>query len=391
LHEREEKIMFALKRIALAFLLSGFLIAGTSLGMTAAVQAAGGEIRIGMGIPITGAHSSEAPYYVNCVKLAEKQINQAGGINGKKLRVIIIDNQSTNPGALAALNKAVEQDKVLAFIGPVKSTQILAMSDAVKSYGIPMMVGGTNETITKQGNPWLFRCRVSDGIVAAVLVKYIKEEKLTKIGVIYSNEAFGSGGADAIERNAKLQGLKVVARERFNLGDRDFTAQLLALKRAGAEVMIPYSVGVNEFARITVEYRQLGSPYKYVGPPAIAMKPVLDLSREESEGLVGFVDSVPGMNATNRRFVEAYRKTYNSEPDTQAPWSYDAVNLLSIAIRKSGGDRAKIRETILATKGYERVLGVYTFTPEGEGLNGGPIAVIKNGKPQLVKMVSVKQ
>jgi branched-chain amino acid transport system substrate-binding protein len=386
--------MFGLKRIALAFLLSCSIIAVTSVGIAAAAQEAGsgGEIRLGMGIPITGAFSSEAPYYVNCVKLAEKQINLAGGINGKKLRVIIIDNQSTNPGALAALNKAVEQDKVLAFIGPVKSTQILAMSDAVKSYGIPMMVGGTNETITKQGNPWLFRCRVSDGIVAAILVKYIKEEmKLTKIGVIYSNEAFGSGGADVIERNAKAQGLKVVARERFNLGDRDFTAQLLALKRAGAEVMVPYSLGVNEFARITVEYRQLGSPYKYIGPPAIAMKPVLDLSREASEGLVGFVDSVPGMNATNRRFVEAYRKEYNSEPDTQAPWSYDAVNILSIAIRKGSEGRAKIREAILATKGYEGVLGAYTFTPEGEGLNGGPIAVIKNGKPQLVKMVSVKQ
>jgi branched-chain amino acid transport system substrate-binding protein len=386
--------MSRLKRIALALLLSCSIISVATAEIAAAAQegASGGEIRIGMGIPITGAFSGEAPYYVNCVNLAEKQINQAGGINGKKVRVFIIDNQSTNPGALAALNKAVEQDKALVFIGPVKSTQILAMSDAVKSYGIPMMVGGTNETITKEGNPWLFRCRVSDGIVAAVLVKYIKEEmKLTKIGVIYSNEAFGSGGADVIERNAKAQGLKVVARERFNLGDRDFTAQLLALKRAGAEVMIPYSLGVNEFARINVEYRQLGSPYKYVGPPAVAMKPVLDLSKEASEGLMGFVDSVPGMNATNRKFVEAYRKEYNSEPDTQAPWSYDAMNILANAIRKGGEDRAKIREAILATKGYEGVLGTYNFTPEGEGLNGGPIAVIKNGKPQLVKMVSMKQ
>jgi len=252
------------KCITLALFLFCSLIALTTTGMAAPE----GEIRIGVGIPITGAFSAEAPYYVDCVKLAEKQINQAGGINGKKLRILIIDNQSTNLGALAALNKAVEQDKVLVFIGPVKSTQILAMSDAVKSYGIPMMVGGTNATITRQGNPWLFRCRVNDGIVAAILVRYIKEElKLTKIGVLYSSEAFGTSGADAIERNAEAQGLKVVARERFNLGDRDFTFQRLALKRAGAEVMIPYSHGVNEVVRLTVEYRQLGSPYKYVSPP----------------------------------------------------------------------------------------------------------------------------
>jgi len=273
----------------------------------------------------------------------------------------------------------------------VKSTQILAMSDAVKAYGIPMMVGGTNVTITKQGNPWLFRCRVNDGIVAAILVKYIRDEmKLSKIGVLYSNEAFGAGGADAIDQYAKQLGLTLVARERFNLGDRDFSAQLLSLKRAGAQVMVPYSVGTNEFARIIVQYRELGSPYKYIGPPAIAQKPVLDLAREAAEGLMGFVDSVPGMNATNRKFVEAYRQEFHAEPDTQAPWTYDALNLLALAIRKGGEDRAKIREALLTTKGVEGVLGTYNFSPDGEGLYGGPIAVIKGGNPQLVKMVSVQ-
>ncbi len=367
------------------------LLTVATVALSGMAWAADSEIRIGIGISTTGDFSAEAPFYQNEARLFEKQINQAGGINGKKVRVIITDNQSTNPGALNALNKSVEFEKVLAFIGPVKSTQILAMSDAVKNFGIPTMVGGTNVTITNLGNPWLFRCRVNDGIVTAILVRYIKDElKLSKIGVIYSNEAFGAGGADGIEQYAKQFGLTLVARERFNLGDRDFTAQLLALKKAGAEVMVLYSVGHNEAARIIVEYRQLGSPYKYVGPPAVATKTVLDLAGEAAEGLVGFVDSVPGMNETNRKFVEAYRKEFNSEPDTQAPWTVDALNLLANAIRKGGEDRAKIREALLATKGYEGVLGVYNFTPDGEGLHGGPIAVIKGGKPQLVKMVSVK-
>jgi branched-chain amino acid transport system substrate-binding protein len=367
------------------------ILAAVLLVASGSAWAADNEIRIGIGISTTGTFSAEAPYYENEARLFEKQINQGGGLNGKRVRVIIIDNQSTNPGALTALNKAVEQDKVLAFIGPVKSTQILAMSDAVKAYGIPMMVGGTNVTITKQGNPWLFRCRVNDGIVAAILVKYIRDEmKLSKIGVLYSNEAFGAGGADAIDQYAKQLGLTLVARERFNLGDRDFSAQLLSLKRAGAQVMVPYSVGTNEFARIIVQYRELGSPYKYIGPPAIAQKPVLDLAREAAEGLMGFVDSVPGMNATNRKFVEAYRQEFHAEPDTQAPWTYDALNLLALAIRKGGEDRAKIREALLTTKGVEGVLGTYNFSPDGEGLYGGPIAVIKGGNPQLVKMVSVQ-
>ena len=353
---------------------------------------AGGEIRIGIATSITGAFSVEAPYYVNEARMFEKEINQAGGVNGKTLKILITDDQSTNPGALNCLTKAVEQDKVLAFIGPVKSTQILAMSDAVKAYGIPMLVGGTNATITKQGNPWLFRCRVSDAIVAPALIKYVKEEmKLTKIGILHSSDAFGSGGADLLEEYAKTSGLIIVDRERFNLQDRDFTAQLLRLKQAGAEVMIPYSAGHEEFARIIVQYRQLGTPYQFLGAPAIGTKTVLDLAKETAEGLMGFVDAVPGMNETNRKFVETYRKEFNSEPDMQASWEYDALNILINAIRKGGEDRAKIREAILATQGYEGIYGMYNFTPDGEGLHGGPFAIIKDGRPQMVKMVYVDQ
>jgi len=182
-----------------------------------------------------------------------------------------------------------------------------------------------------------------------------------------------------------------VARERFNFGDKDFTAPLLRLKAAGAEVMIPYSAGTDEIARLIVQYRQLGTPYKYVGPPAIGNKTVLDLAKEAAEGLIGFINSVPGMNETNRKFVEAYQKEFNTDPDTEAPWTYDALNILVNAIRKVGEDRTKIREAILATKGYEGVYGMYNFTADGEGLQGGPFAVIKNGKPQLIKMVYMNQ
>ena len=191
-------------------LLGGVVVMLGLLACPAQAAAAGafkGEVRIGVSVSTTGGFSAEAPHYVNDVRLAEKQINEAGGINGKKLNVLVFDNQSTNPGAHAALNKAVEQEKVLAYIGGNKSTQILAMSDAIKAFGIPALIGGTNASITKVGNPWFFRLRVSDDIVAAILVKYVKDElKLTKIGIIHSNEAFGSGAADSIEQYAKQLG-----------------------------------------------------------------------------------------------------------------------------------------------------------------------------------------
>ena len=144
---------------------------------------------------------------IKAIKLAVKQINEAGGVNGKKIDLVIVDNQSTNPGALAALQKAVEQEKVLALVGSVKSTQILAMSDAIKNYGIPTIIGGTNATLTRQGNPWLFRVRPDDSIAASAMVKYIKENtKFTKVGILHDSDAFGTGGADLVEKGARELG-----------------------------------------------------------------------------------------------------------------------------------------------------------------------------------------
>ena len=127
------------------------LVVGTTIGVLS-LQAAD-TIKIGFTPPVTGASADEGALQIKAIKLALKQINAAGGVNGKQIDLIIVDNQSTNPGALAALQKAVEQEKVLALVGSVKSTQILAMSDAIKNYGIPTIIGGTNATLTSRETP----------------------------------------------------------------------------------------------------------------------------------------------------------------------------------------------------------------------------------------------
>ena len=199
------------------------------------------EIRLGFTPPLTGASAAQGSYQSKAIKLALKQVNEAGGVNGKKIDLRIVDNQSTNPGALAALQKAVEQDKVVAVVGSVKSTQILAAADAIKQYGVPTIVGGTNVTITRQGNPWLFRVRPDDSIAAAAIVKYLKEDaKLTRVGLLHDTDAFGMGGADLVEKYAKEAGLILVKREKYTTKDKDYTAQLLSIKNAGAQVMVLY-------------------------------------------------------------------------------------------------------------------------------------------------------
>ena len=354
------------------------------------IATAAEEIRIGFTPPLTGTSAGPGASGLKAIQLALKQINTAGGVNGKKINLIVVDSQSTNPGALAAVQKVVEQEKVLALIGFHLSGQVQATSDAIKTYGIPTFIGGTHVSLTRQGNPWLFRVRPDDSITALAMVKYIDEDmKLRSIGILHDSDGFGVGGADLVERGAKERGMAIVGREKYTKGEKDYSDRMVSLKNAGAEVMVVYGHAI-EAAWIQQQYRQLGSPFKYLGSPASQTKIALERSKEAAEGLLAIADLVSGQSDMNKKYAEAYKKEYNQEYDTIQAWAYDALNILVEAIKMAGEDRAKIREAILALRGYPGVLGTFSFTPNGDGLHEVSIVQIEQGKPKLLKSVKVE-
>jgi branched-chain amino acid transport system substrate-binding protein len=374
------------KRILSVGFLSVMVLAIFGSGIAAAAD----DIRIGFTPPVTGVHAASGSLQVKAIKLALKEINAAGGVNGKKIDLRIVDNQSTNPGALAALQKAVDQEKVLALMGCLYSTQVFATADATKNYGIPTFIGATNVNLTRQGNPWLFRVRPDDSVAAGAMVKYIKEDtKLTKVGILHDSDAFGTGGADLVEKGAKEAGLTVVKREKSQTGAKDFTAELLAMKNAGAQILVFY--GHQEATAVLQrQVKQLGSPFKYLGSPSSASKDALNLAKEASEGIWAVIDFVPGQSEENQRYIATYKKEYNEEPDMLSVWTYDGLKILVEAIKKAGEDRGKIREAILATQGYKGAQGTYSFTPNGDGMSEVSIVQIEKGQPKLLKIVNVR-
>jgi branched-chain amino acid transport system substrate-binding protein len=222
------------------------------------------------------------------------------------------------------------------------------------------------------------------------MVKYIDEDmKLRSIGILHDSDGFGVGGADLVERGAKERGMAIVGREKYTKGEKDYSDRMVSLKNAGAEVMVVYGHAI-EAAWIQQQYRQLGSPFKYLGSPASQTKIALERSKEAAEGLLAIADFVSGQSDMNKKYAEAYKKEYNQEYDTIQAWAYDALNILAEAIKMAGEDRAKIREAILALRGYPGVLGTFSFTPNGDGLHEVSIVQIEQGKPKLLKSVKVE-
>lgn len=359
----------------------------------AASTSSTGDIKIGGMFNITGQNASQAELWMKAADLAVKQINDAGGVSGKKIVLVKEDAQSTNPGSLAAYQRIIEVDKPVAILMTNLSTQIQAVSDAAKAAGLPEATGGTAVKNTNMGNPWILRLRPDDSIAAAAMVQYIKNDmKLTKIGILNDTDAFGHGGGDLVAQYAKEQGLTVVRREEFTAGTKDFTAPLLAIKSAGAEVLDSYPTRPDDAALIEKQYRTLGAPYQFMGDPGSAEADTLSLAKDAANGIYAVIDYMPGVADVDKKYLADYAAAYNGEQaDTQAAYNYDAIYLFANAIKKVGTDPTKIKDAILGIHGdWQGACGTFDFTPNGDGLHSNAVIQVQQGGAyKFIKTVTV--
>ena len=186
----------------------------------------GNTITFGANEELTGKAALSGAIAKRSLDMVADDLNKAGGILGKQVKIVYEDNQSTNPGAVNAMNKSLTQDNIFALIGPIRSTQVQAMEQTIKSQMVPLMVGGTNPDLTKDGGGEIFRFRPPDSLTGVAIANYSKKQYMPKkIAILYDSDAFGSGGAAVVEKTATDAGI-MVQKSSYTTGDKDFTAQL---------------------------------------------------------------------------------------------------------------------------------------------------------------------
>ncbi len=351
-----------------------------------------GTVKIGMNTELTGAGAQTGQLARAAADLAVAEINGKGGIGGKaKIDLLVQDAASSDQGAVTAFRKNVDQDQVDVLLGPVKSTQILAMIDQVKEAKIPTLVGGTNATLTHRGNEWLFRMRPDDSIAAQAMVKYVKEElKLTKVAILHDSDAFGTGGADLVDKGARDSGLTVSRKEKYSTGDNDYTPQLLNIKNSAPDIMVLYGTNASDDGKIIKQFRQLGLGFKIMGSPSVAQNITINLAAEALNGVYVTVDYVPETSEVSKSYAAAYKKKHNQPPDDLSAWAYDSLYIFARAIANANTvDKAKVRTALAAIKNEKRVVGTVTFDRFGNGLHSVSVVSMQGGQKQLRKVVSV--
>jgi len=367
------------------------LSAAALAALPRAARAADDTIKIGVMTPLTGPAAEAGKLQQNGIKIAVDAVNERG-VLGRKVEIVTEDDQTTNPGAVLAFSRLASRPDIAAFIGPIRSTQVNAVAPDVLKTAKPMLFGGTDPTLTRQGNPWLFRCRPNDTYSAKVIAEFgVGELKKQKWAVVFSTDAFGTNGAKALEAALRDRGITPVLMQGYTNQASDYTAVVLAVRQSGADVLSSYFTFEGDLGIFARQLRQLGVTVPWVGSPSIVNTTALNLAGRALHGTYGVADYAVDATPASKAFADKYQALHKALPDNQSSYAYDAVNLLARAVTDAGGTEPdKLRTALAAIKGYAGAEGEYNFDDKGDGLRGYNIVRNENGKVVFDRRIEVK-
>jgi len=312
---------------------------------------------------------------------------------GRKLELKLEDNQSTNPGTVLAFSKLFAEKGIVAIIGPIRSTQTQAASPTIAKAGIPTMIGGTDPSLTKVNNRWLFRGRPNDAFSSRVIAEFgVNSLKKSKWAIVHSTDAFGSGGMNALTAALKGLGVTPVLVQGYTNNSQDFTPVVLAIKKAGADIIATYMTNSPDVGIFAKQLRQLGVSAEWVGSASVVTDTAMKLAGPALHGVYGIADFTPDSSPEARSYTAKYRERYKLDPDVYSSWAYDAMKLLALAIGNAKGSQPEaIRTAIVGIKGWKGVEGTYNFDQAGDGLRGYNVVRNDGGRVVFIKHIDFKE
>ena len=371
--------------MAIVTKVASYALAGAlAMGAFVAVARAADPIKVGIVASLTGPQAESGRYQVQGAKLAAAEINKAGGVLGRQLEFVIEDDQTTNPGIVLAFSKLAGNAELVAFLGPIRSTAAHAMAPDVLKLGKPVLIGGTDPALTQMGNLWFFRFRPHDVHSARVIAEYgAKSLGKRKWAIVHSTDAFGTSGMKYLVELLEGIGIEPALIQGYPNNSQDFTAVALAVKQSGADVMGTYMTFDTDQGIFAKQLRQLGVSLTWVGSPTTVTTTALKLAGPALYGSYAVVDFNKDSSEAAKAFAANYEAAYKLTPDIFSSWTYDAVHVLARAIGEAKSlDPEKVRQAILAVKGYAGAEGTYTFDKNGDGLHG--YNIVKNNNGTLV-------
>ncbi|MCK5707272.1 MAG: ABC transporter substrate-binding protein [Candidatus Aureabacteria bacterium] len=354
-------------------------------------------IKIGALFSVSGRTSFLGIPEKETVEMLTKQINANGGINGKKLEVIIYDTKGDATNTLYLAKKLINEDNVVAIVGPTLSGTSLAIVDLVNQKEIPLISCAASIKIVEpvRERKWVFKTAQSDRIAVQKIYSYLKKNGLQKIAFLTVENAFGKSGQIQLETAAASYGFNIVANNTFSPNTTDIKKQLSNIKKQDPKAIICWGTNPGP-AYVAKNMKELQIDTLLIQSHGVASKKFIELAGDACEGNIlpagrllvcEKLDDNDPQKTILLKYKKDFTEKYGKDPDTFGGHGYDAFMILIKAIEKAGPNRSKIRKEI-EKMNFTGISGVFQFSKKDHnGLteDAFTIVTIKDGNWALLE------
>ena len=383
---------FSKKSLKIMSVLAGTMLMG-SIFAGCGDDAKSDEIKIGANFELTGNVANYGSATLDGLKLAIKEVNDAGGVNGKKITIVDADNKSEASEAVNAATKLISDDKVKVIVGPAVTANVIAESQVATDDKIPVVApDATSPEVTVENGqvkPYIFRSCFIDPQQGTVMAKFATENLKAKTAGIYVDNStdYSKSLGKVFKEKFEAAGGKVLDQQAFVAKDQDFKATLTTLKAANADVIFVPAY-YEEVGKIVKQARELGITCPILGTDGWDDSKVADIAGADALNNTFFSTHYSDKDDSVKGFVEAFKQEYGHMPNVFAALGYDAGKMIVDAIKRAGSDDPeKIRQALEETKDLQVGTGTITMDKNHNPIKQAVILENKNGDRVMVAKI----
>jgi len=353
-------------------------------------------IKVGAILAVTGPASFLGAPEAKTLEMLAADINAKGGINGKKLELIIKDSGASPEKAISFAKQLIEEEKVFAIIGPSTSGETMAIKNIAEEGKTILLSCAAAEVIVNPLARYVFKVAPRDSYAAEKIYHQMKKMGISKIGVLSSNTGFGKAGKEQLEKYAPEHGITIALSEVYDKSATDLTAEVTKMKGAGVQAIVNWSIEPAQ-AIVLKNTRQIGLTIPVFQSHGFANIQYARTAGAAAEGVIFPASRIVVANLLSDKnpqksvlvdYKNKYEAKFKEDVSTFGGHGYDSLMILTRAIEKVGADREKVRTTIENMKGFVGTAGIFNLSPtdhNGLDIESFAMLTVKNGKFALLE------
>lgn len=356
-------------------------LALTAAGLTPRPTAAQDVLRIGFFAPLTGFAAADGASAKASAEIAVEEINAAGGINGRKVELVVYDDRHDSKEAVALATKLVERDRVAGVVSGSYSMPSRVTAPIFARAGVPMTIGyAVHPDVTKAGS-----CVFRNGFLgtvegAAGADGLVKLQGARRIAVLTVDNDFGRTASRAFIERAKALGAEVVSEQVYPLGEKEFSPHLTKIREQQVDGIYHTSY-YNEGSQIVRKARELGLKAHIEGSEGVDSPKYLELAGPAAEGTT-FTTNLnrDSNNPAVQEFLRKYKARMGVEGDMVGASTYDAVKILASGLAAGGTDAKAVCQALQSLRDFQGITGTISQFVKGEVTKPVQVQVVKDGR-----------